>query len=144
MSLLSCFEKLKGLRRRMYYLSKRIEFCKEQSLLIPGPIYGDDKVQSEPSGKAPFEKWVLKQLDFEMELEKLEKEYESLSVKTTELLEDTIKSEKTLLVLMYREILFLPYIEVAKKVNLSLSYVYKLHHEGMEEIKRAFLLYESS
>ena len=68
MGIINELSELSALRAKIKQLEGRIEYCKEQSMMIPGPMWGEEKIQTQPSGKAPFEKWVIKQLDLEREV----------------------------------------------------------------------------
>ena len=134
MGIINQLEELRALRRKITRLEGQIEYCKEQSMKIPGPVWGEEKLHTQPSGKAPFEKWVLKQLDLEKDVRILQEEFEAKSIKATEAITSIIDDEQVLKAILYREVSFMKYTEIAEKMGVSKSYVYRLHDSGMEEI----------
>ena len=103
--------------------------------MIPGPMLGEEKIQTQPSGKAPFEKWVIKQLDLEKEVKELQGEFEALSIKITDEITSLIDDEQEIRAVLYREVSFMKYTDIAEKMKISKSYVYRLHDAGMEKLK---------
>lgn len=103
---------------------------------IPGPVWGEEKLHTQPSGKAPFEKWIYKKLDLEDALKKVEKEFEAKGIEITELVTSKIEDTNTQMVVLYRDVSFKSYEEIAKALHISLSYVYRLHKEGMDELMK--------
>ena len=61
MGIINKLSELSALRAKIVRLEGQIEYCKEQSMKIPGPVWGEEKLHTQPSGKAPFEKWIFKQ-----------------------------------------------------------------------------------
>ena len=41
-----------------------------------------------------------------------------------------------MMVILYRDVSFKSYEDISKAVNLSLSYVYKLHKTGIDELNK--------
>ena len=135
MGIINELSELRALRAKIMQLEGRIEYCKEQSMMIPGPMWGEEKIQIQPSGKAPFEKWVIKQLDLEREVKKLQAEFEALSIKITDEITSLIDDEQEIRAVLYREVSFMKYTDIAEKMKISKSYVYRLHDAGMEKIR---------
>lgn len=127
-------DELNSLRKQMNRLKNKIIYCDEQSRAIPGPIWGEERINKQPSGKAPFEKWIFKKLDLEDELKKVEARYEAISIELTDFISSKITEQNMLMVLLYRDVSFKSYEEIAKKLDVSLSYVYKLHKDGIAEL----------
>ena len=136
MGIIDQLEELRGLRAKITRLEGQIEYCKEQSMKIPGPVWGEEKLHTKPSGKAPFEKWVLKQLDFEKDVRELQEEFEAKSIKATEDITSILEDEQILKAVLYREVSFMKYTEIAEKMKVSKSYIYRLHDAGMDEIRK--------
>ena len=134
MGIINQLEELRALRTKITRLEGQIEYCKEQSMKIPGPVWGEEKLHTQPSGKAPFEKWVLKQLDLEKDVRALQEEFEAKSIKAAEAIQSMIDDEQVLKAILYREVSFMKYTEIAEKMGVSKSYVYRLHDSGMAEI----------
>ena len=135
MGIINKLSELSALRAKIKQLEGRIEYCKEQSMMIPGPMWGVEKIQTQPSGKAPFEKWVIKQLDLEKEVKELQGEFEVLSIKITDEITSLIDDEQEIRAVLYREVSFMKYTDIAEKMKISKSYVYRLHDAGMEKLK---------
>lgn len=136
MGIINQLEELRALRAKITRLEGQIEYCKEQSMKIPGPVWGEEKLHTQPSGKAPFEKWVLKQLDFEKDVRELQEEFEAKSIKAAEAITSILEDEQVLKAVLYREVSFMKYTEIAEKMRVSKSYIYRLHDSGMEEIAK--------
>ena len=134
MGIINQLDELRALRAKITRLEGQIEYCKEQSMKIPGPVWGEEKLHTQPSGKAPFEKWVLKQLDLEKDVRALQEEFEAKSIKAAEAIQSIIDDEQVLKAILYREVSFMKYTEIAEKMGVSKSYVYRLHDAGMDEI----------
>ena len=128
MGIINELNELSALRAKIKQLEGRIEYCKEQSMMIPGPMWGE-------SGKAPFEKWVIKQLDLEKEVKELQGEFEVLSIKITDEITSLIDDEQEIRAVLYREVSFMKYTDIAEKMKVSKSYVYRLHDAGMGKLK---------
>ena len=136
MGIIDQIEELKTLRAKIVRLEGQIEYCKEQSMKIPGPVWGEEKLHTQPSGKAPFEKWIFKQLDFEKEVKELQGEFEAKSIKAAEAITSVLEDGQVLKAVLYREVSFMKYTEIAEKMGVSKSYIYRLHDAGMEEITK--------
>ena len=134
MGIINQLEELRALRAKITRLEGQIEYCKEQSMKIPGPVWGEEKLHTQPSGKAPFEKWVLKQLDLEKDVRILQEEFEIKSIRAAEAITSILEDEQVLKAILYREVSFMKYTEIAEKMGVSKSYVYRLHDSGMDEI----------
>lgn len=135
MGIINELSELSALRAKIKQLEGRIEYCKEQSMMIPGPMWDEEKIHTQPSGKAPFEKWVIKQLDLEREVKELQGEFEALSIKITDEITSLIDDEQEIRAVLYREVSFMKYTDIAEKMKISKSYVYRLHDAGMEKLK---------
>ena len=129
-------DELDSLRKEIKSLKSKIDYCEEQSYVIPGPMWGEEKINTQPSGKAPFEKWILKKLDLEKLLKEVEAKYEAKSIELTDFISSKISDEKMLMAILYRDVSFKSYEDISKAVNLSLSYVYKLHKMGIDELNK--------
>lgn len=136
MGIINELSELSALRAKIKQLEGRIEYCKEQSMMIPGPMWGEEKIHTQPSGKAPFEKWVIKQLDLEKEVKELQEEFEAKSIKAAEAITSILEDGQVLKAVLYREVSFMKYTEIAEKMGVSKSYIYRLHDAGMEEIAK--------
>ena len=136
MGIIDQLEELKALRAKIVRLEGQIEYCKEQSMKIPGPVWGEEKLHTQPSGKAPFEKWIFKQLDFEKEVKELQEEFEAKSIKAAEAITSVLEDGQVLKAVLYREVSCMKYTEIAEKMGVSKSYIYRLHDAGMEEIAK--------
>ena len=101
--------------------------------MIPGPIYGE-KIHTQPSGKAPFEKWVIKALDKEREIKEEEDVLADLKLKATNALEK-LENKDMALAIMYRYISFMTYDEIMSAMYFSRSSLYRLLNEAEEVMK---------
>lgn len=135
MDIISELGKLKEMKDKISKIENQIEYCKEQAIKISGPVFGEEKVHTQPTCKAPFEKWIWRQLDLEKELDNIKNDFETLSIKITDEITHLIKNEQVLKAFLYREISFMKYMDIAEKLNISKSYVYRLHDLGAKVIK---------
>ena len=119
MGIINQLEELRALRAKITRLEGQIE---------------EEKLHTQPSGKAPFEKWVLKQLDLEKDVRILQEEFEIKSIRAAEAITSILEDEQVLKAILYREVSFMKYTEIAEKMGVSKSYVYRLHDSGMDEI----------
>ena len=123
-----------------YYLSHKVDSLKEEyhclELLADGTqgISYEPKVQKQPSGKAPFIRY----------LDKLEKKRKQIDEKIEELLNLKEEIEEAIatvndpvmeLVLTYRYINFWEWCDIASKLHYAESYVYKLHRKAISSVK---------
>ena len=46
MGIINELNELSALRAKIKQLEGRIEYCKEQSMMIPGPMLGEEKIQT--------------------------------------------------------------------------------------------------
>ena len=86
MKLKLVLDEIKDLSNKIHQDRGLLKFYQRQADAIPGPIYGE-KIHTQPSGKAPFEKWVIKALDKEKEIKEEEDALSDLKLKATNALE---------------------------------------------------------
>ena len=119
MKLKLVLDEIKDLSNKIHQDRGLLKFYKRQADMIPGPIYGE-KMHTQPSGKAPFEKWVIKALDKEKEIKEEE---------------DTLADLDMALAIMYRHISFMTYDEIMSAMYVSRSSLYRLLNEAEEVMK---------
>ena len=57
-------------------------------------MWGEEKIHTQPSGKAPFEKWILKKLDLEKVLKEVEAKYEAKAIELTDFISSKLVMKK--------------------------------------------------
>ena len=133
-------DEVKRYLSQYYYLSQKVDSLKEEyhclELLADGTqgISYEPKVQKQPSGKAPFIRY----------LDKLEKKRKQIDEKIEELLNLKEEIEEAIatvndpvmeLVLTYRYINCYDWNDVAEKLGYALSHVYNLHRKALSLVK---------
>ena len=124
MKLKQLLDEIRELSDKIHQDYGLLEFYRRQSNAISSPVYGE-RIHTQPRGKAPFEKWVLKALDKEMEIKDEEAKLDDLKLKATNSLEK-LEDKEMALAIMYRHISFMPYDEIMCAMHLSRSSVYRL------------------
>lgn len=120
-----------NLQLRIGKKKEYIAFCRERADSIPGPSYGE-KIGSNPNRniEAPFEKWILRALDAEHELKDLEAKAEKVKSE----IESTIAKlddETMQMILVYRYIDWLTWLEISNKVFWSIATVKRKNDEAI-------------
>lgn len=110
-----------------------IAFCHERAGSIPGPQYGERINNPSPSYEAPFVKWIYRAIDAEDELKDFEAKAE-LAKQEIETSISKIGDEDLQMILIYRYIDWLSWIEIANKIYCSLASVYRKHNEALEKL----------
>lgn len=129
MKLKELLDEIKTLHLKLKHDNELIEFYEEQSLKIPGPVYGKEKVDVQPSGKAPFEKWVFKKLDKEQEMKETLVELENKKIIALNALE-TLNNKDLEFFILYRFVSFMRYEDIINKMHYSRSTIYRLKAEA--------------
>lgn len=110
-----------------------IAFCNERAGSIPGPSYGERMNNPIPSLEAPFVKWVYRAIYAEGELKRLEEKAKSAR-QEIETSIAALEDETLQMILIYRYIDWLSWIEISNKVYCSLASVYKKHRDAIEKL----------
>lgn len=101
-----------------------LRYYRSEAGKIPGPVYGE-RPHTQPSGRAPFEKWVNKALDKENEIAAEEKELEDMKVRAATAIEGFEDRDMGMAVI-YRFLSLMTYDEIMSAMHLSRSSVYRL------------------
>ena len=110
-----------------------IAFCHERAGSIPGPSYGERVNNPSPSYEAPFVKWIYRAIDAEAELKDLEAKAE-LAKQEIETVISKLGDEDLQMILIYRYIDWLSWIEISNKIYCSLASIYRKHNEAIEKL----------
>lgn len=110
-----------------------IAFCHERAGSIPGPSYGERVNNPSPSYEAPFVKWIYRAIDAESELKDLETKAE-LAKQEIETVISKLGDEDLQMILIYRYIDWLSWIEISNKIYCSLASIYRKHNEAIEKL----------
>ncbi len=124
-----------NLQLRIGKKKEYIAFCRERADSIPGPCYGE-RVGTNPNRntEAPFEKWIIRALDAEHELKDLEAKAEKVKFE----IESTIaklEDETMQMILVYRYIDWLTWIEISNKIYWSIATVKRKHEAAIDALK---------
>ena len=110
-----------------------IAFCHERAGSIPGPSFGERVNNPSPSYEAPFVKWIYRAIDAESELKDLETKAE-LAKQEIETVISKLGDEDLQMILIYRYIDWLSWIEISNKIYCSLASIYRKHNEAIEKL----------
>ena len=110
-----------------------IAFCHERAGSIPGPSFGERVNNPSPSYEAPFVKWIYRAIDAEDELKDLEIKAE-LTKQEIETVISKLGDEDLQMILIYRYIDWLSWIEISNKIYCSLASIYRKHNEAIEKL----------
>ena len=124
-----------NLDRRIYLMKLEAEEYRRLADSLPGQTFDKPYVKNgTPNTKAPFEKWLLKALD-------KEKEIEELTEKMKVLTEDIANSIDLVENLDYRVLLKLRYInqmvmtDIAEKMHISIPTAKRWQREALEVVE---------
>jgi len=111
-----------------------IAFCDERASSIPGQDFTTPRVDHTPSYEAPFVKWVLKAADAKRELEALEEQCSKVKAEIETMIAK-LDDETLQMILVYRYIDWLPWIEISNKVFWSIATVKRKHEQAIEMLE---------
>ena len=130
-------EYLMQVQKLEYKISRmklRSEEYERLSHSIAGPNYDREPVSGTRNLDAPFVKWILKKADLDREIESLEEKLVNLKAEIMLTIEK-LDSEDYKNVLVMHYINGLPFVEVAEKLYLSESTVFRWHRCGLESLE---------
>lgn len=110
-----------------------IAFCAERARSVSSPCFSEPRVDHTPSYEAPFVKWEIKAMDAERELKDLEKQAEEVKCEIESVIAK-LDSDEYKMLLLYRYIDWMLWIEIASKLCCSLQTVYRWHREALNKI----------
>lgn len=111
-----------------------IAFCDERASSIPGPQYGERINNPSPSYEAPFVKWIYRGIEAEDELKELEAKAE-LVKQEIETAISKLEDETLQMILIYRYIDWLSWLEISNKVFWSIATVKRKHERAIGLLK---------
>lgn len=130
-------EYLMQVQKLEYKISRmklRSEEYERLSHSIAGPNYDREPVSGTRNLDAPFVKWILKKADLDREIESLEEKLVNLKAEIMLTIEK-LDSEDYKNVLVMHYINGLPFVEIAEKLYLSESTVFRWHRCGLESLE---------
>jgi RNA polymerase sigma factor (sigma-70 family) len=125
------------------YHNTKVRIQKQQALVdeyirlanqVPGIQFDKIRVDGGKNLKAPFEKWILKALDYELEIKDMEANLPTIKadiLKTIEQLKDSEKER----VLILRYIDWLTWNQIADEMYISRSTVKRWHLNALSLLK---------
>lgn len=122
-----------NLDRRIYLMNLELKEYKRLSLSVSGPVYGEERVDHTPDRRAPFEKWVLKALDKEKEIQDAMKELDIIKADVLESIEE-VGNQEYRMILRYRYIQSMNLPKIADTLYVSMSTLKRWHKEAVESI----------
>lgn len=104
---------------------------------IPGPMYGNEAVHgSSRNLEAPFEKWVLKKLDVDLEIEELRRQLPIVREETIDLI-STLENKDWQRILIYRYLDWLTWEEISSKLYCSTRTIRRWHEEAIKALEES-------
>jgi len=107
-----------------------IAFCDERASSIPGQDFTTPRVDHTPSYEAPFVKWVIKAADAKRELESLEEQCGRVKAEIETAI-SKLEDETLQMILIYRYIDWLSWLEISNKVFWSIATVKRKHDKAL-------------
>jgi len=101
---------------------------------IPGIQFDAIRVDGGKNLKAPFEKWILKTLDYEIEIKEMKRKlpgYKKEAIQAIEQIED----QNYQLILVYRYIDWLSWRQIAERMFFSSATIRRWHDKALMEIE---------
>ena len=101
---------------------------------IPGIQFDAIRVDGGKNLKAPFEKWILKTLDYEIEIKEMKRKlpgYKKEAIQAIEQIED----QNYQLILVYRYIDWLSWRQIAERMFFSSATIRRWHDKALLEIE---------
>ncbi|MBR5990442.1 MAG: hypothetical protein IK034_01220 [Bacilli bacterium] len=120
---------LEKIERKKEYIA----FCDERSHSIPTQDFTQPKVDSTPSGTAPFVRWLYKKMEAEEELAELKKEADTIKSEIEAAIA-TIGDEFLEMLLVYRYIDWLTWPRIWEKLYISESTQRRWHAKALEKM----------
>lgn len=101
---------------------------------IPGIQFDAIRVDGGKNLKAPFEKWILKTLDYELEIKEMERLLPSYKKETLQAIEQ-IEDKDYRLILVHRYIDWLSWRQIADRMFFSSATVRRWHDKALLQIE---------
>ena len=119
------------LNERIKDKQERIECLRLMSTSIGAIDYSKDRVQSSPSGDAPFARQVMQIVQFEEELEEDKNRMKELFAQISRQI-DKLENTNHILVLSKRYLLMKTWEQIAEDMNYSVMQIHRIHKEALE------------
>ncbi len=125
------------------YHNTRVKIQKLQALVdeyirlaneIPGIQFDAIRVDGGKNLKAPFEKWILKTLDYELEIKEMERLLPSYKKEALQAIEQ-IGDKDYRLILVHRYIDWLSWRQIADRMFFSSATIRRWHDKALLEIE---------
>lgn len=128
---------------RYHDMQKKINSCEKLSedydrlaLTIPGPVYGKEVIHSpNRNTSAPFEKWVLKKLDIDLQIEEMKKQLPIVREETINLI-SSLDDEEGQRILIYRYLDWASWPDISKRTFMSIRTVRRKHDMALCELEK--------
>lgn len=125
------------------YHSTKVKIEKLQALVdtyirlaneIPGIQFDAIRVDGGKSLKAPFEKWILKTLDYEIEIKEMKRKLPGYKKEAIQAIEE-IEDQNYQLILVYRYIDWLSWRQIAERMFFSSATIRRWHDKALLELE---------
>ena len=111
-----------------------INYYEVMSHSLGGSDYSTERVDGTRNLEAPFVKWIYKKIDAEEKLKVMETELEAKVNDLSNLL-DKLEQPEYQMVLTYRYVLNMDWVDIPNVMNYSISSVYRLHRDALYALK---------
>jgi hypothetical protein len=101
---------------------------------IPGIQFDAIRVAGGKSLKAPFEKWILKTLDYEIEIKEMKRKLPGYKKEAIQAIEE-IEDQNYQLILVYRYIDWLSWRQIAERMFFSSATIRRWHDKALLELE---------
>jgi hypothetical protein len=101
---------------------------------IPGIQFDAIRVDGGKSLKAPFEKWILKTLDYEIEIKEMKRKLPGYKKEAIQAIEE-IEDQNYQLILVYRYIDWLSWRQIAERMFFSSATIRRWHDKALLELE---------
>ena len=122
------------LRFKISKQKELINYYEVMSHSLGGSDYSTERVDGTRNLEAPFVKWIYKKIDAEEKLKVMEDDLEAKVNELSTLL-DKLEQPEYQMVLTYRYVLNMDWVDIPKVMNYSISSVYRLHRDALYALK---------
>ncbi|MCZ9313172.1 MAG: sigma factor-like helix-turn-helix DNA-binding protein [Methanocorpusculum sp.] len=119
------------LNERIKDKQERIDSLRLMSTSTGAIDYSKDRVQTSPSGDAPFTKQVMQIIQFEEELEADKNRMKTVFLEISRAI-DQMENANHILVLSKRYLLMKTWEQIANEMNYSVMQIHRIHKDALE------------
>lgn len=126
---------VKKLRYKILKQHELINYYDQMSYTLGGQDFTRERVDCTRDLSAPFEKWIYKKIDAEEKLKVMEADLEAKLEELGSVI-DRLEQQEYQMVLTYRYILNTDWDDMPRKLNYSISTIFRFHRLALLELKK--------